>query len=71
LPSYLFCICAGPFFEIKTENNYLKSPMNLYCRESISKYVIENKNLIMEATNKSIEFYEKFFQVKYQFPKYE
>ena len=45
--------------------------MNLYCRESISKYVIENKNLIMEATNKSIEFYEKFFQVKYQFPKYE
>lgn len=70
LPTYLFAIVAGPYAEVRGENTYRGIPMNLYCRESLlphlEKHVTE---LMFEATNKSLEFYETFFRTPYPFNK--
>lgn len=71
MPSYLFCIIAGPFKEIKGENTYKNIPMSLFCRESLFEHLSRISELTFEITNKSMKVYEEFFGVPFPFNKYD
>lgn len=71
LPTYLFALISGPFAEHKCKNPFKNIPMSIYCRESLSKFMVSQEDCIFEFLNKGIEFYEGFFGYPYPFSKYD
>ena len=68
ISSYLYCICAGPFFCIKNPFKY-EIPLRIFLRNSL-KTKGEHK-LQFKITIIGMEFYKKYFGISYQFEKYD
>ena len=66
ISTYLFFVGAGPFvlFEDKFEN----TPLHLYARQSLAKYVDEEN--IFATTKKGLKFFNEYFGYAYPFSKY-
>jgi aminopeptidase N len=45
--------------------------MSLYCIESLEPYLVNLRPYIEEMTNKSFEFFERYFRCPYPFTKYD
>lgn len=45
--------------------------MKLFCRDSLFNDLKKWSDFLFEVTNKSMEFYESFFGVKFPFSKYD
>ena len=71
ISTYIFCVCAGPYKQIKGENTHKNIPMSLYCRESSYADLMREKHVYFEVTNKCMVFYEEFFHCEYPFSKYD
>ena len=71
LSTYLFTLISGPFAEHKCDASFKNIPMSIYCRESLSSFMISQKDHIFEFLNKGIEFYESFFGYPFPFSKYD
>lgn len=71
ISTYLFSINAGPFSELRCEKTHKNLPMSFYCRESLYKFLKNQSDDMFEITNKSMEFYEGFFQTDFPFSKYD
>lgn len=71
ISSYLFCVCAGPYVEIKSETTYRDVEMSCFCRESLAKFLKDQSKEIFEITQVCMEFYEGYFGYKYPFGKYD
>ena len=72
IASYLFAIVAGPYKSVAYDGFDGKSvPMTIYCRESVFEYAKKQQRDIFLFCKRGIEFYEVFFQTKFQFEKYD
>jgi len=60
LPTYLFAVVAGPYFEIAYERPF-RIPMSLFCRESLFVHLKNIADFMFETTVKAMEMYEAFF----------
>ena len=69
--SYLFCVIAGPYLEVKSSENYKDVEMSLFCIESLYKFMKEQAEEIFEITRACLGFYEEFFGYPYPFGKYD
>jgi len=69
--TYLFCVVAGPYLEVKSSEKHRDVEMSCYCRESLYKFMKEQAEEIFEVTRVCMEFYEDFFGYKYPFGKYD
>ncbi len=71
LSSYLYCVVAGPYACIEYKNEYgeFKYPLRIFFSKSLAKYVEAQKKSIFAYYVKSINFYEKFYQVDHPFVK--
>ena len=72
ISSYLFAFAAGNFECVQpdnlSENQY---PMKIYCEKEKLEAAEKNKNSIFFFCQKSIKYFEKFFQIKSPFEKYD
>ena len=71
LPTYLFGLMAGNYVEFKTKLKHRGVTFNIYCRDSLKEQMEDMKDFIWEVNKKSMQFYEEFFGVEYQFDKYD
>lgn len=71
ISTYLFSINVGPYCKLQCENTYKNIPMAFYCRESLYKHLKSQADEVLEITNLSMDFYEKFFQTPFPFSKYD
>ncbi|TNV74138.1 hypothetical protein FGO68_gene4792 [Halteria grandinella] len=71
LPTYQFTLIAGQYCAIQFNGEPGDVPQTLYCRESLREHFLKMKDFVFEVTKKSMQFFEKFFGVKYQFNKYD
>lgn len=71
LSTYLFCLIAGPYLEIKSKETYNNIQMSLFCRESLHKYLVSQAEEIFEITRVCMAFYESFFGYPFPFTKYD
>jgi aminopeptidase N len=71
LPTYLYAFIAGPYHEIKSQNNYKNITMSCYCRESLLKFLSEQAEEIFDITRETLRFYESYFGYPYPFEKYD
>lgn len=72
ISSYLFAIVAGPYKSVTYDGFDGKTvPMTIYCRESLFEYAKKQQRDIFLFCKRGIQFYEEFFQTKFQFEKYD
>ena len=74
IPTYLAATTAGPFTEWHDEYESIdgrKIPLTLACRRSMAQYLEPDKEIWFDTLKKTLHFYEEFFGVPYQFPKYD
>lgn len=71
ISTYLFVVIAGPYCEYICENTYKSIRMSFYCKESLYKFLKTQAEDLLEITNLSMEFYERFFQTPFPFSKYD
>lgn len=69
ISSYLYAICAGPYEEFREDDNELDIPLGIYCRKSLSSYLIPER--YFHWTIQGFKFYNEFFGIKYPFGKYD
>ena len=62
---------AGNYVEFKTKLKHRGVTFNIYCRDSLKEQMEDMKDFIWEVNKKSMQFYEEFFGVEYQFDKYD
>lgn len=65
--TYLIALHAGPYS--KWESKAGKTPLRLFARKSLAQHV-EFKEWFL-ITQQGFEFYEKYFDIAYPFPKYD
>ncbi|MCE9597116.1 MAG: aminopeptidase N [Spirochaetia bacterium] len=65
--TYLIALHAGPY--AKWESKAGKTPLRLFARRTLAQYM-EPKEWFL-ITQQGFEFYEKYFDVAYPFPKYD
>jgi aminopeptidase N len=68
ISSYLYAICAGPYYCIKDPNNY-KVPLRIFMRESLKNFGEPDE--FFRVTIAGMEWYHKFFGIPYPFTKYD
>ena len=71
LPTYLYAFIAGPYHEIKSQNNYKNITMSCYCRGSLLQYMKDQAEEIFDITRETLKFYESYFDYPYPFEKYD
>ena len=71
LPTYLQNIVCGPFarVDLEPEKRYRGIPMSMYARKTLIEYAEQEKDNFFEFNKLGIEFYEKFFNMEYQYSK--
>ena len=71
LPSYLQSAVVGPFVKVdlEEEKRYRGLPMAIWCRQAKLKHAQKQAPTIFEYKKRAIEYYEKTFNMEYQFPK--
>lgn len=65
--TYVFSLHAGPYEEWK--DSYGNIPLRLYARKSMAKYV--NPSHWFTITKQGFAFFEKYFEMRYPFGKYD
>ncbi|WCL49416.1 aminopeptidase N [Leptospira sp. GIMC2001] len=65
--TYIFSLHAGPYSEWK--DSYNNIPLRLLARKSMAQYV--DHKLWFKATKQGLAFFEKYFDIKYPFSKYD
>jgi aminopeptidase N len=68
ISSYLYAICAGPYFCIEDPNKY-KVPLRIFMRESLKN--AGEPNEFFRITIAGMEWYKDFFGLAYPFNKYD
>ncbi|KAL4479608.1 hypothetical protein ABPG72_004204 [Tetrahymena utriculariae] len=78
ISTYLYAFIAGPYYQIDFDfednnMNHLNCdiPMSLYCTQTRKQSLQKQKDFIFDVTCNGINFFEKFFQYKYPFTKYD
>lgn len=69
LPCYQYSIVGGPQSSITTEKTHNGISSTIYCRKSLEKYLIDQKDDIFEFCFDAIDRYEKLFSYKFPFSK--
>lgn len=67
IPAYVFSLHAGPYH--KWEDNSGKYPLRLFARKEVVEYI--DAEFWFEATHKSMDFLERYFDVPYPYVKYD
>lgn len=69
LSTYLYALCAGDYAEFSKPENEVNIPINIYCRQSLTKYMVADRyfHWIIEG----FKFYQNFFNRPYPFTKYD
>lgn len=68
LSPYLYALAAGPYHCLENAHSF-RIPMKVYLRQSLKNN--GNPKLLMEMTMAGVNFYEKYFGVKFPFSKYD
>ena len=69
ISSYLYALCAGPFFCIENKKYDFKVPLRLFMRESLKD--CGEPDEIFRVTIAGMKFYEEYFGIPFQFDKYD
>ena len=69
--SYLFCVAAGPYLEVKSPHKHRDVEMSCFCRQSLFKFLKEQADEFFEVSRVCMEFYEEFCGYPYPFGKYD
>jgi len=67
--TYLFAVVAGPFDHFHDSFDNGRVPMGIYVRKSLAKFI--DCDEIFSVSKSGMEFYERFFDIKYPFTKYD
>jgi aminopeptidase N len=68
LPPYLIAVVAGKYHVV--ERKHRDIPMGLWCRESLATWVDAQADEIFEITASGLDFFERYFGLKYPFDEY-
>ena len=71
ISTYLFCVVAGPYREVKSIEKYRDVEMSCFCRESLFKSMNEQAEELFEITRVCMGYFEELFGYPYQFDKYD
>jgi aminopeptidase N len=68
LPPYLIAVVAGKYHTV--ERKHRDIPMALWCRESLATWIDAQADEIFDITTAGLDFFEKYFGLKYPFDEY-
>src|SRR5579859_913297 len=68
LPPYLIAVVAGKYHTV--ERKHRDIPMALWCSESLASWVDAQADEMFEITAAGLDFFEKYFGLKYPFDEY-
>ena len=68
LPPYLIAVVAGKYHTV--ERKHRDIPMALWCRESLAEWIDAQADEIFDITTAGLDFFEKYFGLKYPFDEY-
>ena len=69
ISSYIYCLCAGEFTEIKNQAADAPTPMRIFVRESKADYVDSAE--VFRLISEGIPFYKVLFGYEFPFAKYD
>jgi len=71
IPCYVTAIVAGPYHRVEGSLLSRKGRIgaDVYCRKALADYL--DADVILDATQKGLTFYEKHFEMDYPFEKYD
>ena len=69
ISSYLYALCAGPYYCIENKKYEFRVPLRLFMRESLKD--CGEPDEIFRVTIAGMKFYEDYFGVPFQFDKYD
>lgn len=71
LPCYVTAIVCGPYHKVPGSILSTKGRIeaNVYCRKGLAEFL--DADVILDNTQKGFDFYEKFFEMAYPYPKYD
>ena len=69
ISSYLYALCAGPFYCIENKKYDFRVPLRLFMRESLKN--CGEPDEIFRVTIAGKKFYEEYFGIPFQFDKYD
>jgi len=71
MSTYIYNVTAGPFdsFSPKFEDPDCDVPLRVFCRKSLSKYMVDQAEDWFRVTRAGIKYYQKVFQSAYPFGK--
>jgi len=69
ISSYLYALCAGPYFCIENKKYEFRVPLRLFMRESLKDSGEPDE--IFRVTIAGMKFYEEYFGIAFQFDKYD
>jgi aminopeptidase N len=67
IPTYITAVVAGPLHV--TRDRYGDLPLGIYCRRSLAEHLDPDE--IFEVTKQGFEFFERVFDYRYPFSKYD
>src|SRR3984885_5258638 len=67
LPTYITAVAAGPYHVVRQEHDGI--PLGIFCRQSLAQYLDPDE--IFEVTRQGFDFYQREFQRRYPFGKYD
>jgi aminopeptidase N len=67
LPTYITAVAAGPYHVVRQEHDGI--PLGVFCRQSLAQYLDPDE--IFEVTRQGFDFYQREFQRRYPFGKYD
>ena len=67
LPTYITAVAAGPYHVVRQEHDGI--PLGIFCRQSLAQYLDPDE--IFEVTRQGFDFYQREFQLRYPFGKYD
>ena len=69
ISSYLYALCAGPYYCIENKNHEFRVPLRLFMRESLKD--CGEPDEIFRVTIAGMKFYEDYFGTEFKFDKYD
>lgn len=69
ISTYLYAVCAGPYYEYREDINEIGIPLGVYCRQSIKQDL--TPSIYINWTIQGFKFYQSFFDIPYPFTKYD
>lgn len=63
LPTYVTCVCAGPWHVVRDRHRHVE--LGLFCRRSLAEFLDPDE--LFEVTRQGFDFFERAFGVPYPF----